>query len=185
MAQNVYPTTEVTNVWASGGGSGGVGDIDEGATPNDSDWCNSKDNPDAGTDIFEVHLGDPSDPNDHTGHVMRWHHALIDGNVLASSDGTGCTLNVYLYEGATLRASKTGISLAGVYSFTADSYTLSSGEAATISDYTDLRLRFTATGGGGSPTNRRGAGISWAELEVPDVAAGPSLRNHTMLGVGL
>lgn len=166
MAQNVYPTSDVQNNWASGG----FGDIDEGATPSDSDFTYTVDNPIPGTGNsgwLEVHIGDPDTPEFDTGHIVRWRHALIDGGVVASSDGTGCDITVSLVQGTTVIASKF-LALDGVWSWTADSFTLTTGEAANITDYPNLRIRFDADGGAGSPGNRRGAGISWAELETGD-----------------
>jgi len=163
MAQFARPTSDVTNAWASGGWA----EIDE-VTPSDSDFAYTIDNPNSN---LEVHLGDPTDPTVHTGHVVKWRHVLIDGGVAASSAGTGCDLTVTLVQGATSIASKALIALDTVTSWTEDSFTLTTGEAANITDYTDLRLRFAAKGGGGAPGDRRGAGVSWAVLEVPDATS--------------
>jgi hypothetical protein len=162
MAQNVYPTSTVSNTNWTGDHTA----IDEGATPDDGDFVYSQDNP-ATTSPFEVHVGDPVDPGIHTGHIVRWRHALIDTGVLASSDGTGCDVTVYLYQGATPIANSGLKALDGIYSWTADSFTLEPAEAGNITNYSDLRIRWEADGGGGNPANRRGAGVSWAELEVP------------------
>jgi hypothetical protein len=44
-------------------------------------------------------------------------------------------------------------------------------QGAAITDYTNLRVRFTATGSTASPAgNRRRAQVSWCQLRVPDVA---------------
>jgi len=163
MAQNVYPTSDVTNEWASGG----FGDIDEGATPSDVDFTHSSD---AGDETLEVHVGDPTDPVSGSGHIVRWRHVLIDGGVVASEAGAGADITVSLVENTTVRASKGPIALDAVLAWTEDSFTLSGAEADSISDYADLRIRFFAEGGGGSPAGRRGAGVSWAELETPDAA---------------
>jgi hypothetical protein len=169
VSQNVYPTSDVQNNWNP---DPAYAEIDEGATPIDSDFAYTDDNPTPGTGNsgwLEVHIGDPTDPEVSTGHVVRWRHVLIDGGALATTDGTGCDLDVSLVQGTTVIASKINIALDGIYSWTADSFTLSAGEADAIgTDYSDLRIRFDADGGGGSPASRRGAGVSWAELEVPD-----------------
>lgn len=163
MAQFAYPSGDVTATnW-----TGSYTAIDEGATPSDSDYVYSQDNP-SSTDYFEVTLDSLTDPVSSTGHVLRWRHVLIDGGAVASDAGTGCDLDVYLRQGTTTTiASKLTIVLDAVLSWTADSITLSAGEADSITDYTALRFRAGAAGGGGGPTNRRGAGISWVELEVP------------------
>ena len=176
MAQNVYPTSDVTNNWASGG----FGDIDEGATPSDADFAYTQDNPAVGgSGLFEVHVGDPTDPNTHTGHVVRWRHVLIDGGVVAGSAGSGCDVTVYLFQGVTEIGNSGLLALDAVLSWTDASFSLTEGEAGNITDYTDLRIRWDVAGGGGSPANRRGAGVSWAEVEVPDVVA--STRNRVMV----
>jgi len=51
---------------------------------------------------------------------------------------------------------------------------------SSITDYTDLRLRFTCTNSGGSPANRRGMAISWAEIEIPD-PSGPSPKRYFVI----
>ncbi len=169
MAQNVYPTSDVTNEWASGG----FADIDEGATPNDSDFAYSIDKPT--DDIFEVHLGDPGDPAIGTGHIIRYHWATVDGGVL-SGDGTAVTQTYNLYQGTTLISTGTGNThTTNNATWQTASFTLSTAEADNITDYTDLRLRVVASGGGGSPADRRGAAVSWAELETPDASSGQTV----------
>ncbi len=163
MAQLVYPTSDASNDFASGG----FGDIDEGGTPDDGDFANSGD---AADETLEVHIGDPTDPTSSTGHIVRWRHALIDGGVLAADAGAGADITVSLVENVTVRASKGPIALDAVLAWTEDSFTLSGAEADAISDYTDLRIRFFGEGGGGAPAGRRGVGVSWAEFEVPDAA---------------
>ena len=164
MAQLVYPTSDVTNQWASGG----FGDIDEGGTPDDGDFANSSD---AGDETLEVHIGDPTDPASSSGHIVHWRHVLIDGGVLAGSAGSGADITVSLVQGTTVIAGSGLLALDAVLAWTDASFTLSGAEADSITDYPDLRIRFFAEGGGGSPTNRRGVGVSWAEFEVPDAAS--------------
>jgi hypothetical protein len=162
MSQNVYPTSDVTNQWASGT----YADIDEGATPSDSDFAYSNDKP--ASEVFEFHLGDPTDPEVHTGHVVRYRWATVDGGVL-SGDGTAVTQTYNLYQGTTLISTGTGNThTTNSATFSDASFTLSEAEAGSITDYTDLRVRVVASGGAGSGPDRRGAAISWAELETPD-----------------
>lgn len=72
-------------------------------------------------------------------------------------------LTVRLMQGTTQIASwtHTGIGTG----FTLATQTLSTTEADSITDYTDLRLRFTATYSSGLLLNS--AQISWVELEIP------------------
>lgn len=114
---------------------------------------------------YECGLSDVSDPGVHTGHVYRWRVAL-SGPLGPGEDPVDYTVS--LYEGATLIASHAGS--IGVATVTAASDTLSSGEAAAITDYTDLRLRF-AVASATSPAVR----FAWAELEVPDAASDATL----------
>ncbi len=161
MAQFIRPTSDATNGWASGG----FGDIDE--TPfSDSDFAYSNDKP--ATEVLEVHLGDPTDPAVSTGHIVRYRWATVDGGVLSGS-GTAVTQDYVLFQSTT---AVTGLTAnqhtTNSATFSAASFTLSGAEADAITDYTDLRIRCTATGGGGSPTDRRGAAWSFAEMEMPD-----------------
>ena len=79
---------------------------------------------------FEVKLGAGSAPGVTTGHIARYR-----------AQGTG-SLTVRLMQGATVIATNTPSITAAYQTFT---FTLSGAEAAAITDYTDLRLRFTST----------------------------------------
>ncbi len=163
MAQFGYPISDVTNAWTAGGWA----DLDDASPGSDADFAYTADNPGAETleCALTASLGDPASSPDH---IMRWRHVLIDGGTVASSAGTGCDLTTQLVQTTTLIGGKSTVALDTVQAWAADTYTLSSGEADAITDYTDLRIRFVAQGGGGSPANRRGAGVSWFELEVPN-----------------
>jgi len=176
MAQFVRPTSDVTNGWASGG----FEDINE-ASPSDADFTYSIDKP--ASDVLEVHVGDPTTPMPDTGHVVRYRVATVDGGVL-SGDGTLVTLDVSLYQGATLISGPTAATGFNNATWSPQSFTVSEAEAANITDYSDLRIRFLAAGGAGSPGDRRGAAVSWAEVELPDATSGPAvaiLTNHLNL----
>ena len=79
---------------------------------------------------FEVKLGAGVSPGVTTGHIARYR-----------AKGTG-SLTVRLIQGTTVIATNTP-SITGAYQ--TFSFTLSGAEAATITDYTDLRLRFTSS----------------------------------------
>jgi len=175
MAQNVYPTSDASNTFLSGG----FGDIDEGATPSDSDFAYTADKPSSET--LEVHVGNPTDPEVSTGHIVRYRWATVDGGVLSGS-GTPVTITPTLYQGAVLRSSGTPTTT-NTATFTDASWTLSGAEADAIgSDYSDLRIRWVVTGGAGSGANRRGGAISWAELEVPNAPV-PTTTSVARLGL--
>jgi hypothetical protein len=132
--------------------------IDE-ATFSDADLISSNNNT---NNACEVALSAVTDPLGNTGHVVRYRYRK---NAAA---GNARDITVALVQGATVRASATHTGISET--FTAGSFTLASGEADAITDYADLRLRFTPGGTtGGSGGNRRSVEVSWAELEVPDV----------------
>jgi len=130
--------------------------IDE-ITPSDLDYITSIKNPIA--DTFEVTLSSVTDPGILLGHVIR---------VRAIDDKANGILDFYLYEGANLRASRTGIALST--SWTTYDYTLTIGEADNIGNYSNLSLRVVASG-----TANNFVYVSWAEFEVP--SAGTSISD--------
>ena len=173
MAQFGRPVSDSENNWPTGDGQGGFEDINE-SSRSDSDFANSQDNPTPGTGnngYFRVNLGSVTSPD--TGTVtIRWASALFDTGVVASDAGTGCNLLVQIVEGAsTVIATLFDAAIDGETSWSAHAVALSTPERDAVGDWSDLDLVFDADGGGGSPGNRRGAGISWAEMETPDEAA--------------
>lgn len=102
--------------------------------------------------VYECGLSDVTNPIVNSRHVVRYWGARN------SAFGTA-NVTVSLYQGATLIASK-------AESYTSStpelrSFTLTTGEAANITDYTDLRIRFTGPGVGSAHR------FYWAEVEVP------------------
>lgn len=117
--------------------------------------------------VAEVSLSNVSDPLSSTGHVVRWRRR----------SGTSPSVTIGLYQGATLIASSTDTTTTG--SFTDTSFTLSGAEADAITDYNDLRLRFT----NGANVNYR---VSQAYFECPDVSsAGGRLPGGKLVRRGL
>ncbi len=160
MAQFGRPTSDITNAWLSGGWA----DLDE-VTPSDSDYADTGDNP--SNDVLEVFVGTGlGDPLSSSGHISRWRVCQTDTGVPESGGGTAANLQFDVVQGTTVIATRAYENVP--VSWTTQSLTLSSGEADAITDYSDLRHRFMANAGGGSPSNRRGVGISWTELELPD-----------------
>lgn len=173
MAQFARPDSDVTAL--GGSGSGTFADIDE-TSFSDSDYLYSNDNVDV---TYECGLSNVTDPVSSSGHIVRWRQAQSDQSaspIAPSSGGTASEYSAYLYQGATLIATLVSGETSNEGSFLAKSYTLSGTEADSITDYTDLRIRFDFVGGGGSPANRRGVAISWAEMEVPDAPVGGARR---------
>jgi hypothetical protein len=104
-------------------------------------------------DTFEVRLSSVTDPQSSSGHVVR---IRMYGN-------TSHTWSAYLYQGATLI--KTLVSGAvPPSSYITNSYMLTAGEADSITNYADLRVRIVANG---SANGREY--VTWIELEVPNL----------------
>lgn len=160
MAQFARPATDVTtNTWAPSTGTTLFGVLDE-PTPNDSDFVENDNN---SNDACEVALAAVSDPGSASGHVVRYRYRK------SAASGNARNLTVVLVQGTTVIASQTHTDIGATE--TDGSFTLTGTEAASISDYSDLRLRFTASGTTGGPGgNRRAVRVTWAELEVPDAA---------------
>lgn len=155
MVQFARPDGDVTNT-----GTGGFADVDE-ASPSDADFWWGANNT---AEELEVSLSNATDPNSSSGHIFRYRIAKTNGGVV-DGGGNACTVTARLMQGATEIAADTAKTATGTW--TQYALTLSAGQADAITDYTDLRLEFLTSASGGSPANRRGAAVSWAELEVP------------------
>lgn len=103
---------------------------------------------------FEVKLSAVDDPLSNVNHV-------VTSRVRKLGTGT-ISLTGYLMQGSTQIATWS-ISLSS--SFTNTTYTLSSSEADAITDYGDLRTRYTGT----CASATRYIAVSWVKLETPDM----------------
>lgn len=120
----------------SGGTTNLYSVIDE-TSYSDADYVKSSDLT-SGTDVLEVALTSLTDPVSSTGHIVRYRYRA-QGAAAATMD-----LVVSLRQGAsTTIATWTHTDIGTSYVDAVQ--TLSSGEANSITDYTDLRLRFVAT----------------------------------------
>lgn len=179
MAQFLRPISDITST----GITGGWADVDE-VVQDNGDFLYTGDNS-AGT--WEGLLSTGVDPLVSTGHIIRLGAAVIDGGVLSAGGGNDGLFQFYLYQGTTLIKTIFDGSITDDGAVVGFAQTLTVTEANSITDYSDLRIRcvFPASGGG-SPAIRRGGGIVWAELELPN-AAPPSevlvpqgsTHNHT------
>ena len=154
MAQTLRPDSTVTQgSWAGQDAGTSLHTYVDEVSASDADYLMSADNVNT---TCELGLADPgSTPNSGTCTVRyRW---------AAGRTGKSLTLQAHLYEGATLRQSGTAHSTPAT-SFVDASFTFTYGD---ISDWTDLRLRFTTSNNGGGGQDGR---ISWTEVEVPDGA---------------
>ncbi|MCV2870625.1 hypothetical protein OEW28_18590 [Defluviimonas sp. WL0002] len=145
--------TAAPNIWQN---------LDE-ATASNTDFAYSGNNPNGSG--CELGLSNPAATPGSGTCTVRYRDAQLNGTALSGS-GTAVQLDVQLVQGTTVIASSGVHTLAG--SWTARSFTFA---ASVVTDWSDLRVRFVATGGGGSPSNRRGAGVSWIEVETPDAPA--------------
>lgn len=153
MAQFLRPDSNITQT----NFTGGFANIDE-TSANDADFAYGANNTIA---VLEVGLSNPSTPQAGTC-TVRYRIAQTNNGVL---DGTGNTLNITpeVYQATTLIQGGTAQTTSGTWT----TYTFTFNTSA-VSDWNNLRLRFTTTASGGSPANRRGGAISWAEIEIPD-----------------
>ena len=104
-------------------------------------------------------VSDPSSSSTHTVKFRAWQQ----------NNSKVRTLNAYLYQGGTLISSYPSTITLVKGTPTAYEWTLSSGEADAITDYSDLRVRFVSGGDVGTPApDRSSVYVSWAVLEVPD-----------------
>lgn len=156
MVQILRPNSDITMTNVTGVSVNTAGNrhqnVDE-STPSNFDYIEGNTNTNA---VAECGLTAGSDPNIHTGHIVKFNYAKVLG--------TGSVnLSFGLYQGATLIAQKAvAPSITG--SFVSDSFTLSEAEAANITDYAALSVRFNQTAASG----RKGC-VSWWEVELPDV----------------
>lgn len=118
----------------------------------------------------DLRLSDITDPQSSSGHIIRARWAK------SSSGGTSITAFAELWEGipgtGSLRATLSAADPNPAEQ--TDIYTLSVAEADAIGNYADLYIRLYQTGGGGSPSKRRGLIVEAAEFEVPEA---PSWSN--------
>lgn len=161
MAQFLRPDSDITTTEIN---TGTFADIDESSVDN-SDYISTNDNALA---TYECGLSSAVDPVSSSNHICRFTIAKADTGVAPASGGNVQEVSVYLYEGATLIATLTLDQVVDTV-FTQETYILTGPEADSITDYSNLRMRFIANNsGGGAGANRRGGAIGWFELEVPD-----------------
>ena len=158
MAQFGRPNSDITTTnWSTSSGSGTLASHIDETTFSDTDYILTT------TDdaSCEVALSSVTDPAVSTGHIVRWRWRV------ANAGGGGERGGAFLVQGATTKATLATSYNLNRTAYDAMSYTLTGTEADSITDYSDLRLRFTAEILGASEELR----VSWAEMEVPDAGA--------------
>lgn len=104
----------------------------------------------------EIRLSDATDPISSSGHIIR---------VRAKASTGENSITVSLLQGANLIHS---YDISSGITYSTNEHTLTATETNSISDYTDLRLRFDNTQISGISY------ISWVEFEIPDASGVPS-----------
>jgi hypothetical protein len=166
MAQYARPGSDITTTnWTRSSGTAAYYTYIDETSYDDADYVQTQ-TQDSG---LEVKLGSATDPASGSGHVVRF-------RTYVAGSGGGEKHTVLLLQGSTTIA--TLVNAAGVARGYVDfSITLSTAQADAITDYSDLRLRFTPTTLGAGETYR----ITWAELEVP--SAQQNLTVDTTLAI--
>jgi hypothetical protein len=163
MAQFLRPSSDVTTTnWTRSAGSSDYWTYIDETTADSSDYVQTQTQA-AG---LEVGLSTVSIPQNRANHIVR-----LQAWALGSAAGERQT--VLLLQGATTIATVVNNAVITRNTPTSLTYTLTSGEANNITDYSDLRLRFTAGTLAGGETYR----VSWAEMEVPD----PSTTRYILI----
>ena len=134
------------------------------ASQSDTDLVRSENDP--STSEYIAGLGLVTDPEGNVDHVVRYRYQK--GETGGGQPGV-INLIVQLREGTTVRASNTHNGIAT--GFVDGTFTLSSGEADAITDYSNLNIRFQADKSSGARTSW--AEISRAEFEVPAAGIAP------------
>ncbi len=131
MSQFARPTSDVS----LGGWSGPAWSAIDEVTASDADFTSSPVAPSNAT--LEVALGAVEDPQVSTGHYVRYRFQKDAAN------GAQINVTVALMQGAVQIASWVHTNIAN--GFTTVTQTLTGPQADAITDYANLRLRFTAT----------------------------------------
>jgi len=153
MTQYLRPSADIsTGNWTA---SPLYQKIDE-SSYNDSDYIRCPEN--KTNNSCETSLTNGTDPSVSNNHIVRYRYRW--SGIFGSHD-----IDIKLMQGTTVIASWSHANIPS--SWTQANQTLTSGEANAITDYTDLRLRFIATTGFMAQVH-----VSWAEMEIPDAAAG-------------
>ena len=163
MTQYARPDADVADgqfVNESGNNTNLYAGIDE-SSAGDSDFVTSTDESAFATDTMTVGLSNVTDPSSAANHIVRYRAKGYDGGMGGSVED----ITVALLETSTSRASAT---ITPATSFTDYSFTLSTGEANSITNYNNLRLKFTRLGDNGGSEQMW---ISQAYFECPDASA--------------
>jgi hypothetical protein len=163
MTQFLRPNSNITQ----SSFTGGFAEIDE-VTPDDTDYAFGANNTQA---TLEVGLDAPAGIPDQAGTATVRYRIAKTNDGTVNGAGNNVTVTAAVFQGGTQVASGSAENTSGTW--TGYSFTFA---ANLVSDWTDLRLRFSTSNSGGSPANRRGGAVSWAEIEAPEPAAAATTR---------
>ena len=161
MVQTLLPTsTSTPDQWTPVGAATSHEAVDEGVDANDGDTTYIKVS--FGGDLeTRLILGAGSDPGVHSGHTLR-----VSFRKAATVGNPTTRIRVRLYQGAVAITGEQQTS-AATTSYVTFEYTLSTAEAAAITDYTDLRVAIL----GPTPlVFAFDARVTAIELQLPEVA---------------
>lgn len=151
MSQYGRPDSDISvGSWSVQGTTGYYEAIDE-VSAYDEDYIYTS----TSSNTCEVGLSNITDPQSSSGHIMRI-RATYTGTLRSSG-----SLQMQLVQGSTVIAGFTPTLVRNTA--VTFNYTLSSGEADNITDYSNLRFRMIS-----GTLSAAVARVSWAELEVPD-----------------
>ena len=162
MSQILRPDSDITTgdlAWTPSTGTTRYGVIDE-ASYSDTDYISTT----AGNREQICGLSNPSETPGAGGGTLRWR---------GKAGSTGKTITPSILQGTTVI--KAGSAQALTTSFAGYTLTLSEAEMASITNWTDLRVR-VVSGGGIMETYY----VSWCEFEIPDPAPAAGLEMGMM-----
>lgn len=154
MAQFLRPDSTVTQT----NFTGGFADIDE-TTASDTDFAYGTNNTAA---VLEVGLSDPATTPATGTCTARYRIARTNAGTL-DGGGNAVTVTGAIFQGTSQVATDTAETATGTW--TTYEFTFNT---SAVTNWNDLRFRFTTSASGGAPAARRGGAVSWAELEIPD-----------------
>jgi hypothetical protein len=143
--------TITTGSWSANGGPSTLWECIDETSFSDTDFIRT-----TGTaSACEVSLTSITDPVSNTGHTIRI-------RMRAAGSGGAENLTVALVEGTTVIATSGNLTNRSA-TFAERTFTLSGAQADSITNYSNLRLRFSGSHAAGETID-----VSWAEFEVPD-----------------
>ena len=136
----------------------------------DSDYIQSIDSS-ASADTVILDLSSVTDPENAANHTVFYRASVAAGMMGGTPD-----LTVALFQGASQIATKTDSGV--TTSFSDDNLNLSTSEANAITDYGDLRIKFTRAAGGGAGGET--ATVSWCFFSCDAAASSSAIAPISM-----